>query len=166
MPHQSPFCRPLIFDGKKASQAMPVVPHAPSPSALIPSSYREKTPFIWLRYSLVLVWVWTGVVSLLELQGQSADILTAAGIQSEAMRHWLIGAGAIFDLAIGLWLFFKPGRLVYALAFIGMCAMTLVASILLPSLWLHPLGPLSKNLPIAAGLWVLYLAQSKRLPSV
>ena len=25
-----------------------------------------------------------------------------------------------------------------------------------PDLWLHPLGPLSKNLPIAAALWVLW----------
>ncbi len=37
-----------------------------------------------------------------------------------------------------------------------MSAMTLAATVLQPGLWLHPLGPLLKNLPIAALLWHLY----------
>ena len=36
-----------------------------------------------------------------------------------------------------------------------MLVMTALASVLDPSLWLHPLGPLTKNVPIAAALWVL-----------
>jgi hypothetical protein len=34
--------------------------------------------------------------------------------------------------------------------------MTAVATFLQPALWLQPLGPLLKNLPIAALLWHLY----------
>jgi hypothetical protein len=33
--------------------------------------------------------------------------------------------------------------------------LTAIATLLLPSLWLDPLGPLTKNVPIAAALWVL-----------
>ena len=33
--------------------------------------------------------------------------------------------------------------------------MTIVTTALLPAMWLHPLGPLLKNLPIAAALVVL-----------
>jgi hypothetical protein len=41
-----------------------------------------------------------------------------------------------------------------------MLLMTLVATILYPSLWLHPLGPLTKNIPAAAALLILAKASS------
>ena len=37
-----------------------------------------------------------------------------------------------------------------------MVLMTLLATAIDPGGWLHPLGPLSKNLPIAAALLVLW----------
>lgn len=46
-------------------------------------------------------------------------------------------------------------RPVYLAALLLMLLMTVVASVLDPSLWLHPLGPLTKNLPIGAALWGL-----------
>jgi hypothetical protein len=42
----------------------------------------------------------------------------------------------------------------YATALAVMIGMTLAATAIDPSWWLHPLGPLTKNLPIAAILWV------------
>ena len=59
------------------------------------------------------------------------------------------------DLVLGLWLWLRPGRTVYRLALAVMLLMTGVATAIDPSLWLHPLGPLTKNLPIAALLLVL-----------
>ena len=46
-------------------------------------------------------------------------------------------------------------------------AMTVIGTALQPALWLHPLGPLLKNLPIAAMLWFLLQAHnsSHRLES-
>jgi hypothetical protein len=64
-----------------------------------------------------------------------------------------VGAGA--DLLIGIAMALWSSRSVYLTALILMLAMTAVASVLDPSLWLHPLGPLTKNVPIAAALWVL-----------
>lgn len=110
-----------------------------------------------LRFSLVAVWLVTAVVSLVELDGQSRQVLAQAGITSPPwLVQWLIVGGAAADLAIGLALWWRPGRASYAVAFAVMLAMTVVATALQPSLWLHPLGPLLKNLPIAALLWHLY----------
>lgn len=110
----------------------------------------------WLRTSLVLVWLATGVVSLVELNGQSRTVLADAGLASP---QWLvlalIGGGALADLGMGLALWLRPGRAVFLAALALMVAMTLTATLLQPSLWLHPLGPLLKNLPIAAVLWHL-----------
>lgn len=109
-----------------------------------------------LRASLILVWLLTGAASLVELNGQSSALLQQAGLVKSAWREALIVGGALVDIALGLALWLRPGRLVYAAALIGMLAMTLIATLLLPALWLHPLGPLLKNLPIAAVLVVLW----------
>jgi len=110
-----------------------------------------------LRASLVAVWLFTAVASLVELNGQSREVLAAAGIASPPwLVQLLIVGGAAADLLVGIALWRWPGRASYAAALALMLAMTLVATVLQPSLWLHPLGPLLKNLPIAALLWHLY----------
>jgi len=110
-----------------------------------------------LRYSLVAVWLLTAVASLFELNGQSRAVLAAAGIASpQWLVQGLIAGGALADLAVGIALWRWPGRASYAAALGLMFVMTLVATVLQPGLWLHPLGPLLKNIPIAALLWHLY----------
>ena len=108
-----------------------------------------------LRGSLVLVWLATSLASLVELNGQSRALLVAAGLEREWLIDALIVGGALLDALLGLALWRWPSRRVYQLALLVMLLMTLLASVMLPALWLNPLGPLTKNLPIAALLWVL-----------
>ena len=113
-----------------------------------------------LRGSLVVVWLATAVVSVWELHGQSRELL--AGLPTawtEGNTSWLptaiLLAGAAADAVLGLWLALRPGRKAYGAALLMMLAMTLLATAIQPAWWLHPFGPLTKNLPIAAILWVL-----------
>jgi hypothetical protein len=108
-----------------------------------------------LRLSLVFVWLWTALVSVWELQGQSRELLLAGGVSDTDVASALVLAGAALDAILGLWLWLRPTRPAYLLALAIMVVMTLVATVLTPYLWLHPLGPLSKNIPIAVALWVL-----------
>jgi DoxX-like family len=108
-----------------------------------------------LRMSLVVVWLATAVVSAIELRGQSAGLLQAAGMTDAAWINALIWAGVALDALLGLALWLMPRASVYWCALASMAVMTAVASLMLPSLWLHPLGPLLKNIPLAAMLWVL-----------
>lgn len=114
---------------------------------------------LWLRLSIVAVWLSTAIVSVWELQGQSAQLLLAAGVRDASLARVLILAGAGVDAALGLAMLLWPARWSYLAALAVMALMTLVASVLDPSLWLHPLGPLTKNLPIAALLLVLAKAK-------
>lgn len=110
-----------------------------------------------LRLSLVAVWLFTAIASIVELDGQSRQVLAAAGIASpQWLVQGLIVGGAAADLAVGIALWRWPGRASYAAALALMLVMTLVATVLQPGLWLHPLGPLLKNIPIASLLWHLY----------
>lgn len=108
-----------------------------------------------LRLSLVAVWLITALVSWLEWQGDSTRLLLTAGLTNVTVMNVIIIGGALLDLLIGYWLWLRPSRVIYVVALVSMMVMTVVATILLPHLWLHPLGMLSKNIPIAAILWVL-----------
>jgi hypothetical protein len=67
----------------------------------------------------------------------------------------VIVAGALADLLIGLAMWRWHRRWVYRLAGAVMLLMTAVATVILPTLWLDPLGSLTKNLPIAILLLIL-----------
>ena len=112
-----------------------------------------------LRLSLVAVWLITGIVSLIELNGQSADLLKGAGLPHMFWIETLIWGGAGLDFLLGFALWWVPRKSVYCIALASMCLMTLIATLLSPSLWMHPLGPLLKNIPIAAMLYLLIRAE-------
>ena len=117
-----------------------------------------------LRYSLVAVWIITAAVSIWELNGQSRALLAGLGApwSGPGWTTLLILGGAMADAALGVWMAWRPGRMAYAAALGLMAVMTLLATAIQPNLWLHPLGPLTKNLPIAAVLWVLWQATPRR----
>ena len=108
-----------------------------------------------LRYSLVFVWLATAVVSVWELDGQSRQLLATLPFNSTQLVTALVLAGAAADAVVGLWIALWPGRAAYAVALLLMVAMTLLATAIEPGWWLHPFGPLTKNIPIAAILIVL-----------
>lgn len=108
-----------------------------------------------LRYSLVFVWLATAIVSVWELDGQSRQLLAALPFHHPQFVTALVLAGAAADAVVGLWIALRPGRAAYAAALVLMGVMTLLATAIEPGWWLHPFGPLTKNLPIAAILVVL-----------
>ena len=142
----------------------------PAASAAALPAPALAAPLRALHASLVLVWLGTAVASAVDalgwsgLQHAGAQLLQDAGIRSAFWQAVLIWSGLLADLAVGLWLLrglWRPGRNAYLAALALMAAMTVVGTVLQPALWLHPLGPLLKNLPIAAALWVLWAAQSQ-----
>jgi len=108
-----------------------------------------------LRYSLIFVWLTTALVSVLELHGQSAQLLAGISGLDPRSGALLILGGAAVDAVLGFALWLRPNRVIYLAALAVMLVMTLVATVLTPWLWLHPLGPLTKNMPIAAVLYIL-----------
>lgn len=101
------------------------------------------------RLALVLIWLGTALASVWDGGAAGSRLLVGAGlgVSTALACVWL---GAAWDLAIGLWLALRPDRAAYRWALLGMLVMTLAATFLLPMLWLDPLGPLLKNIAIAA----------------
>ncbi|WP_427770743.1 DoxX-like family protein [Comamonas thiooxydans] len=121
----------------------------------------QKQAARFMHASLVVVWLGTALVSALDYFGLSglnlegARLLDQGGIGDARWQALLIWSGLLADLALGLGLLLRPGRAIYLSALLLMTAMTVIGTALQPTLWLHPLGPLLKNLPIAAMLWFL-----------
>jgi hypothetical protein len=118
----------------------------------MPMSPRERSV---ARFSLAAVWWWTALVSAQQADGLSRDLLAANPHIPTALYAWIIWSGAAVDLLLGLLLVCWPRTWVIRSAGLMTLLMTLVATVVDPGLWLHPLGPLSKNLPILALLWLL-----------
>ncbi len=102
-----------------------------------------------LRGCIALLWIMTGLCSLLFYpEVKSLEILSQAGIEGLPATLSLY-AGGVIDLLLGLamlsnrWLILALiGQLLLTIAY------TLIISCLLPELWLHPFGPVTKNLPL------------------
>jgi uncharacterized protein YbjT (DUF2867 family) len=115
-----------------------------------------------LRWSVALVWIITAVVSLgLYPVADSFALLARAGVPPALQPLALYGA-ALLDLAFGV-LCVLPRRPRWLwLAQIALIAgYTAIISARLPEYWLHPYGPLSKNVPMLAVLWWLHLTEER-----
>ncbi|WP_029000488.1 SDR family oxidoreductase [Azohydromonas australica] len=112
-----------------------------------------------LRLSLALVWLITAAVSfgLYPVQ-QSYELLARTGIPPALQPLMLYGAAG-FDLVLGiltLWPLRPRARRWLWATQAGLIGFyTLLITWRLPEFWLHPYGPLTKNLPILAALALL-----------
>ena len=110
-----------------------------------------------LRWSIVAVWIVTAIVSFgLYPVEQSYELLARTGIPDTLQPLMLYGA-ASFDLLLGLGIAFLPRRRWLWLAQLALIGFyTVVIAFKLPEFLLHPYGPLTKNLPMLAAIWLLY----------
>jgi hypothetical protein len=69
---------------------------------------------------------------------------------------------AALDLALGIaTLVMQRRQWLYVLQAIVILGYTAIITLWLPEYWLHPYGPVLKNLPLLAALWLLYALDRK-----
>jgi uncharacterized protein YbjT (DUF2867 family) len=110
---------------------------------------------LW-RYVLALVWLVTAWVSLFVYPvADSLALLAEVGLRGAPAQAALYGASAL-DLGLGLACLLRPGRTLWLLQAALVLGYTAIISLALPALWAHPFGPVLKNLPILAILFILW----------
>lgn len=128
---------------------------------LIPASQAER----WhaglyflrplLRISIAFLWLWSGIVSIFFFpHEQSYQFLAASGITGNAAPIMLYGL-AVMDIILGLATLsaYKIRPLIlFQLTLIFLY--TLAITFTLPEFWLHPFGPVLKNIPLLVTLLV------------
>ncbi|WKB52087.1 SDR family oxidoreductase [Eleftheria terrae] len=122
---------------------------------------RQTARLTWLlpllRLSVALVWIVTGIVSLgLYPVQDSLALLARSGVPAALAPTLLYGA-ALLDLALGVaTLLMKRRRRLWLVQAALMLFYTAIITLRLPEFWLHPYGPILKNLPLLGVLWLLY----------
>jgi uncharacterized protein YbjT (DUF2867 family) len=95
-----------------------------------------------------LFWITTGIVSLGPGRERGIDLVMEGGL-SRAAATFLTISGALADLVIGLAIAYRPtARQGLYAAFLISIVYTIIGAILVPRLWVDPLGPMLKIAPV------------------
>lgn len=109
-----------------------------------------------MRYTLAAVWLVTGALSLgIYPQSDSLEMLSRVGLHGTAAQIALYGA-ALLDIALGILTLARPAPLLWRAQAALVIGYSAIIAIWLPQYWLHPFGPVLKNLPILLLLWLLH----------
>jgi uncharacterized protein YbjT (DUF2867 family) len=128
-------------------------------------AWRARAQLGWLlpllRIAIAAVWIATGIVSLgvFPLE-QSYELLARSGVPPPWQPTLLYGAAAL-DLLLGV-LTLAPlrNRRPLWLAQAGLMAVYMaIIAVRLPEYWIHPYGPLTKNVPMLVALALLYVLE-------
>ena len=115
------------------------------------------------RLSLSLLWLFTAASSFWWGRTIGYDVLAKQQITG-AFANLCINAGSLVDAVIGLWLLtaYKL-QWCYRAQLIIILSYTVLLSIIDPSFWLHPFGPLTKNIPLL--VFIFWLSTTESNPS-
>lgn len=116
-----------------------------------------------LRLSLAFLWIWSGLVSIFFFpQEQSYQFLAASGITGTAAPVMLYGL-AVMDIVLGIATLLayriRP-LIIFQLSIIFLYTLTITFT--LPEFWLHPFGPVLKNIPLLATLLVYLTLEGEK----
>lgn len=108
------------------------------------------------RLSLSFLWLFTAATSFFWARTSGYDILAQQNINGE-FADWCINAGSFLDAVIGLWLLGNYRiQWCYRIQILIILTYSMLLSFIAPQFWLHPFGPITKNVPILALVYVLH----------
>jgi uncharacterized protein YbjT (DUF2867 family) len=159
----------LLAGNATQANALPeLLGRAPrAPREFVPPAQRElqrraAVLGLWqpvLRGTLALLWIWTALVSFgLYPVADSRALLARVGLHGAVATLALYGAAAL-DLVLGVLTLAAPARWrrpVWLAQAALIAGYTLIITRFLPGYWLHPYGPISKNIPLLALIGLLW----------
>jgi uncharacterized protein YbjT (DUF2867 family) len=109
-----------------------------------------------LRLSIAFIWLATGIISAFVYPAaESYALLARVGIHGWLAPVALYGAAALdFALGLGTLLRYRV-RLMGIAQLAVLTGFSIIIALWLPEFWLHPFGPLTKNVPLAAAILVM-----------
>jgi uncharacterized protein YbjT (DUF2867 family) len=110
-----------------------------------------------LRASVGIVWIVTAFMSFgLYPTGESYALLARVGLTGLSATVALYGA-ALLDLVFGIGVFvMRDRRWLWRAQMALIVGYSIIIAIRLPEYWLHPFGPLLKNVPLLAAILLLH----------
>jgi len=125
----------------------------------------ELKPIYYLAcFSLAFVWLFTGLTSIFFAPEVGFEILAKAQITGIYADIAVFGGG-LWDIFLGIWLIVQRKLRSCCIAqIVTVLIYSMLLTIIDVSFWLHPFGPVTKNLPIL--VLIVWLYQEKSASSV
>jgi hypothetical protein len=112
------------------------------------SNLNQKILIKFAKYSLAFLWIFTGLTSIYFSPEIGYEILASANITG-SMADFSVYAGGALDIILGLWLLTSVKTKLCCIVQIAVIALyTAILTFIDASVWLHPFGPITKNIPI------------------
>ena len=113
------------------------------------------------RAVLAIIWLVTGILSLgVFPQQESLALLKQAGLHGTDALAALYGAAGL-NIVLGILTLVYPTRMLWRAQAMLVLAYSVIITFFLPQYWLHPFGPILKNLPVLLLLWLLHQYNEK-----
>jgi len=115
-----------------------------------------------LRISIAMLWIVTGVISMIFANRFSYPLLTQAGIHV-SLQPLLLYSASMIDIFLGVMtLCHYHLKIIGSLQIILTFVFTMIVSFRLPSYWLHPFAPIAKNIPLVIAIAIMMALESDR----
>jgi len=82
-------------------------------------------------------------------------LLAQVGLHGMAASVALYGS-ALLDVLFGVFTLLRPSLWLWRFQALLIITYSIIIALYMPELYLHPFGPMLKNLPILLLLWILY----------
>jgi hypothetical protein len=118
--------------------------------------------FYALRFSIGFLWLFTGIVSAFIYPiEESYKLLAATGISGIWLPVMLYSSSVLDGmLGIATWVGYRM-RLVVGLQLLLMVSYMAILSWTLPEFWVHPFGPITKNLPLIVATLIMLVFEEE-----
>lgn len=115
-----------------------------------------------LKFSIAFIWIYTGIISLFVYPIESSfHLLSQVGITHPLNLIALYTMG-IVDLIIGFTVLLNYHvKLIGSIQVILILGYTTLISIFLAEQWIHPFGPISKNIPLIISILIIISLEDK-----
>ena len=115
------------------------------------------------KLSLSFLWIFTGITSLYFSPEIGYEILAGGGVTGFSANALLISV-SVLDIILGIWVLTHINlKWCYIIQLATIILYSILLSFIAPDFWLHPFGPITKNLPIIALILFMLIAENKKM---
>lgn len=116
-----------------------------------------------LRLSIAFIWLFTGYLSAFVFPLESSyALLSQVGIEIRYASLFLYAAAAL-DMVLGITVVLAYRIRLMGYLQIGLIVLyTAIISLYLPDQWIHPFGPISKNIPLIISILIMMTLESAK----
>ena len=118
----------------------------------------EKTS----RWVIAFLWLITGITSLWGAPEIGYEVLAKGNIHGYFADTCLV-LGSAVDILLACWILLGVRALWCGWAqILVITTYTIILTMIAPEFWLHPFGPLTKNVPILVFIYILFIRHTPR----